>query len=78
MFVFGVSAVSTGRQVDEDEDVVLDEDGEAEEDRVQQEADKSQTSVQNPLVQMDPQNLENCGEAKKDRERKSKLVHFVQ
>ena len=69
MFEFWVSAVSAGRQVDEDEDVELDEDGEAKEDRVHEEAGESKTSVQNPLVQMDPQNLENCGEAKKEREK---------
>ena len=44
-------------QVDESEDVVLDHDGEAEEDGVQDEDVQAQLHVQPPFVQVDPQHL---------------------
>lgn len=50
-------------QVDEGEDVVLDQDGEAEEDGVQDQHIDTQLEVQTPLVQVDSQNL---GEHKTD------------
>lgn len=48
-------------QVDEGEDVVLDHDGEAEEDGVQDQDVNAQLEVQPPFVQVDAQNL--CGHA---------------
>lgn len=53
-----VSFFPAGRQVNEGEDVVLDEAGEAQEDGVQEETHQAQTSVQGPLVEMDSQNLD--------------------
>lgn len=50
--------VSAHGKVDEDEDVELNEDREAEEHGVHDEADQAQLPVQSPLVQMDPQNLQ--------------------
>lgn len=44
-------------QVDEGEDVVLDHDGEAEEDGVQDQDVDTQLQVQPPLVQVNPQDL---------------------
>lgn len=44
-------------QVDEGEDVVLDHDGEAEEDGVQDQNVNAQLEVQPPFVQVDAQNL---------------------
>lgn len=51
------SVVPAGRQVDEGEDVVLDEAGEAQEDRVEEETREAQTLVQRPLVEVNAQNL---------------------
>lgn len=45
-------------EVDEDEHVELDEDGEGEEDGVHDEADQAQSPVQSPVVQMDTENLQ--------------------
>lgn len=50
--------VSAHRKVDEDEDVELNEDGEAQKDSVQDDAGQAQSPVQSPFVQMDPQNCE--------------------
>lgn len=44
-------------QVDEGEDVVLDHDGDAEEDGVQDQDINAQLEVQPPFVQVDAQNL---------------------
>lgn len=44
-------------QVDEGEDVVLDHDGEAEEDGIQDEDVNAQLEVQPPLIQVNPQHL---------------------
>lgn len=44
-------------QVDEGEHVVLDHDGEAEEDGIQDQDVDAQLQVQPPLIQVDPQNL---------------------
>lgn len=44
-------------QVDEGEDVVLDQDGEAEENGVEDQDIDAQLQVQPPLIQVDPQNL---------------------
>ncbi len=48
----------THGQVDEGEDVVLDHDGEAEEDGVQNQHIDAQLEVQLPPVQMNPMNLQ--------------------
>lgn len=53
-----VSFFPAGWQVNEGKDVVLDEAGEAQEDGVQEQTHEAQTSVQCPLVEMDPQNLD--------------------
>lgn len=45
-------------QVDEGEDVVLNHDGEAEEDGVQDQDVDAQLQVESPFVEVDPQNLE--------------------
>lgn len=42
--------VSARGKVDEDEDVKLDEDGEAQKDGVHDEADQAQSPIQSPLV----------------------------
>lgn len=44
-------------QVDEGEDVVLDHDGEAEEDSVQDQDVNAQLHIQSPFIQVDPQHL---------------------
>lgn len=51
--------VSAHREVDKDEDVKLDENGEAQEDGIYDETGEAQSPVQSPLVQM---NTENCEE----------------
>lgn len=53
-----LSFVPASWQVNKGEDVVLNEAGEAQEDRVQEETHEAQTSVQRPLVEMDSQNLD--------------------
>lgn len=53
-----VSVIPAGRQVDEGEDVVLDEAGEAQEDGVEEETGETQTLVQRPLVQVNSQYLD--------------------
>lgn len=53
-----VSFFPAGWKVDEGEDVVLDEAGEAQEDGVQEETHEAQTFVQRPLVEMDSQDLD--------------------
>lgn len=53
-----VSFVSAGWQVDKGEDVVLDEAGETQEYRVQEETHEAQTSVQRPLIEVHSQNLD--------------------
>lgn len=47
----------THRQIDKGKNVVLDQDGEAQEDGIQQEHINTQLFVQLPPVHMDPQNL---------------------
>lgn len=54
--------VSAHGEVDEDKDVKLDEDGEAQENGVEEEAGQAQPPVQCPLVQMNTQNLHRKGE----------------
>lgn len=44
-------------QVDKSEDVVLDQDGEAEEDCIQHQDVHAQLEIQPPLVKMDPKHL---------------------
>lgn len=51
------SVVPARGQVDEGEDVVLDEAGEAQEDGVEQETHETQTFVQRPLVEVNSQDL---------------------
>lgn len=53
-----VSFFPAGWQINKCEDVVLNEAGEAQEDRVQEETHEAQTSVQRPLVEMDSQDLD--------------------
>lgn len=53
-----VSFFPAGRKVNEGEDVVLDEAGEAQEDGVEEETHEAQTLVQRPLVEMDSQDLD--------------------
>ena len=63
-----VSAVSAGGQVDKGEDVVLNEDGEAEKDAVHEQTHQAQTTVQFPPIQMYPQDL---------RERGKRLRNYI-
>lgn len=53
-----VSIFPAGRQVDEDEDVVLDEAGEAQKDGVEEDTRETKASVQRPLVEVNSQNLD--------------------
>ena len=55
--------VSAHGQVDEDEDVELDEYGEAEEHGVEEQADQPQSSVQGPFVQVHAENLRRSTES---------------
>lgn len=50
--------VAAHGEVDENEHVELDEDGEAEEHGVHEQADQAQSLVQGPLVKMDTKNCE--------------------
>lgn len=52
------SVVPARGQVDEGEDVVLDEAGEAQEDGVEQETHETQTFVQRPPVEVNSQDLD--------------------
>lgn len=54
--------VSAHGEVDEDEYVEFDEDGEREEDGVQDEASQTQSPVQSPFVQMNTKNLQTLTE----------------
>lgn len=53
-----ISVIPTGWQVDKGENVVLDEAGEAHEDRVEEETHVTQTLVQCPLVEVDSHDLD--------------------
>lgn len=52
------SVVPARGQVDEGEDVVLNEAGEAKEDRVEEQTGETQASVQRPLVEVNSQHLD--------------------
>lgn len=58
-----LSVLQAHGQVDKGKDVVLDHDGEAEEDGVQDQDIDAQLQVQPPFVQVDPQDL--CTETRK-------------
>ena len=63
-----VSVIPAGRQVDEGEDVVLDEAGEAQEDGVEEETGETQTLIQRPLVQVNSQYLDRQTDRQTGRE----------
>lgn len=53
-----VSVIPAGWQVDKGEDVILDEAGETQEDRVEEETHETQALVQRPLVEVNSHDLD--------------------
>lgn len=58
VMLLGSVDVSAHGEVDEDEDVEFNKDGETEQDGVQDEASQTQSPVQSPFVQMNTKNLQ--------------------